>query len=379
MRAERAWLLLGLAFGCNGGRDKDLDDTSSHDSSTSIDSDEGAPDSGETAETGDSGDSAAPVGCEQTLVTFEGDDGVSVDLTEPLLAGTYTTLDAPGRLLVCPGTWFARLLIRANVEVVGLGAGPEDTVLSGGESGTILDVAGPDVTLTVHNLTLDRGAGLDEAHNSGGGGIYCEAFGAVSATDVVFSHNFANDGPGLYAEDCVISLSETQFIDNLAEDDGGALTLWFSTLTMDQGELRDNVGLDGGAIAMFYSAATLSDVLFQDNTSGMYAGGLWLYNGTLSLTDTTFTGNVNTGMNGGGLLAYGEATLTRVSFDGNSATHGGGLFVYYESVVSGTDCDFGENSPEDLYAADYTEAGGVSYSAGAGYSFACAENVCAEE
>lgn len=372
--------LLALALlgaGCDRGvceKDSSCDNSNSNDS---VDLKEDSGESGDPAgDSGDSGDSGQPTGCDATTVTFEGDDGAVTDLSGPLLSGDYVTLDAPGRLLVCPGTWFARLLIRADVEILGLGATPDQTVLSAGEVGTILDVAGAEVHLSVKNLTLDRGAGLDEAHNSGGGGLYCADYAAVAVSDVVFSRNFANDGSGLYAEDCEVSLADVELVDNLSEDDGGALTLWFSSATIARTVFRDNTGLDGGAMAMFYSTATLSDVEFQDNTSGMYAGALWLYKGTLSLTDTAFTGNVNTGLNGGGLLAYGEATLERVRFDDNSATHGGGLFVYYESVVSGADCDFGENSPEDVYAGDYSAEGGVSYELGAGASFACADNVC---
>ena len=45
--------------------------------------------------------------------------------------------------------WFSRVLVRADVEIVGLGELPKETVLSGGESGTIIDIAGPDVTVSV--------------------------------------------------------------------------------------------------------------------------------------------------------------------------------------------------------------------------------------
>lgn len=378
--------LLWLGAGCSG---EDKDDSAA---CAGADCGETGDDTGEPDHTGDSdsappddsgpddsGDSGGPDWCAETSVTFEGSDGSTQDLTDSLLAGTYTTLDAPGTLWVCPGTWFARLLVRANVEVVGLGDSPDQTVLSGGESGTILDVAGPDVTLGVSNLTLDRGAGLNVEHNSGGGGIYCAGYGAVNVDRVAFTNNFANDGAGLYTEDCTVVVTDSTFTDNLSEDDGGAVTLWWSDLTMQGVEFADNIGLDGGGMTMFYSTAALTDVTFRANSSTNYGGGLWLYNGTLGLTDVVFEDNVNASGDGGGLQAYGTVTMERTTFSGNSAGRGGGVFVYYDSVLNGTDCSFDGNTPQDIYAANYTEAGGESYTGGAGVDVACAANVCTVE
>ncbi len=380
---DRAWAFgpgLGLLLGaCQGGDKSACVEGCAETGETAETADTDGQDTADTGETGETGETGGPDLCTEPTVTFEGLDGAVEDLSAPLLSGTYVTLDAPGTLSVCPGTWFARLLLRADVDVVGLGDAPEDTVLSAGEVGTILDVAGPEVSVSVRNLTLDRGAGLNEEHNSGGGGLYCEGFGAVTVQDVIFSNNTANDGSGMYTEDCEVTLSRVQFLDNVSEDDGGALTLWFSTLTATDLVFQDNVALDGGAMAMFYSVATMSEVTFQGNRARTYAGGLWVYNSTLTLTDARFIDNVNSGADGGGMLAYGTTTLERVSFDGNQAARGGGLFVYYESVVEGVDCDFGDNAPEDIYAADYSEAGGVSYEAGESWSFGCAENACVEE
>lgn len=335
---------------------------------------------GDTAadDTGDTGDTSVPDACPVATVTFEHADTTVEDVTPYFLSGDYLTLDAPGRLLVCPGTWYARVLIRADVEVLGLGGSPDQTVLSGGASGTILDIAGPDVSVSVANVTLDRGAGLDVEHNSGGGGLYCDAYSTVSVSSVVFTNNTANDGAALYGTDCEVSVADSVFADNVSEDDGGAFTLWYSHATITDTVFSGNTALDGGALALFYGSATMSDVVFEDNTSGNFSGAVWVYRSDITLSDATLSRNVNTGGDAGGMLVYGSAVLERVAFTDNSAPKGGGLFVYYEAVVEGTDCRFSGNAPDDIYAADYTEAGGASYTAGDGYSFSCAGNVCAE-
>lgn len=369
--------------GCVEGCDTDLVEDSGGDSAgdsadTGDSGDDSAEETGDSDETGDTAAAGPPDCTAETEVRFVGADGVAVDHTSSFLTGTYVTLDAPGTLYVCPATWFARVVVRADVEVVGLGPTPAHTVLSAGEIGTILDVAG--ATLTVSNLSLDRGAGLDEAHNSGGGGIYCAEEGTVVASDVVFSNSTANDGAGLYARSCDVQISGATFSGNVSEDDGGAFTLWYATATLDDVTFVDNAGLDGGAIALFYSEATFTRVTLADNASGHFAGAMWAYASTIALTDTTFDANVNSGADGGGLLVHGTATLDRVTFTNNAAVVGGGLFVYYDAVVTGTDCDFDANTPDDVWVADYSDAGGVSVpAAGQDYSFSCAASVCVAE
>ena len=354
-------LLFGLLLGCgdNAPADSGTPDT----------------DSDLRDDTGDTDDTAA---CATPKAIFTAEDGEISDLTEVLTTGEYTTLDEPGTLSVCPGTWYARLLIRADISVVGLGADRAETILSGGESGTILDIGGPRL-VSVRNLTLDRGAGLDVDHNSGGGGLYCEEYATVSVEDVVFSRGFANDGAGLYAVRCTVEITDTVFLDNVSEDDGGALTLWESTATLSGVLFENNVALDGGAIALFDSEAIIEDTVITNNTADYFAGGIWQYDSILTLRDVELSSNVNTTGSGGGLLASGSTTLERVSFTDNAAGDGGGIYVYFDADVSATDCRFDGNTPEDLWVDDYSEAGGVSMNLGKDTSFGCAKNLCWEK
>lgn len=328
----------------------------------------------EEAESGAPPETETGLPDECATATWTGDDGATEDLTEAFQRGDYVTLDLPGTLGFCPGTWFARIVARAEVTVEGLGDGPGDTVLSAGELGTILDVSGS--ALAVENLTLDRGAGLDVAHNSGGGGIYCAEEGTVSVEDVVFSNNVANDGAGLYADGCTVTVHDSRFTDNASDDDGGAMTLWYSTATLQRVAFAGNTALDGGAAAIFYSTAFLREVEFIDNVATHFAGGVWASESSVVVIDAVFDGNVNIGEDGGGLLINGEATLTGAAFTDNEAGAGGGLFVYQQAVVTASACDFAGNLTDDVWVADDSEAGGYSLSPGQDASFSCASNVC---
>ncbi len=368
-------LLLLLACG-----DKDpatTDDTGGGDDGGDDGGDEGGGDEG-----GDDGDDTGggDGACATPVATFKGTDGSEKDVTEFFESGEYLTLALPGTLEVCPGTWFARILVRADMDIVGLGDLPKETILSGGESGTIIDIAGPNVTVNVSNIRLDRGAGLDVDHNSGGGGIYCEQSGVVNGTDLIFTDNFANDGPAIYTRECTVSLSNVVMKDNVAEDDGGAATFWFSDVTMDDVRMENNVALDGGGMAMFNSTFVGTGLNVEGNAGSNFAGGIWVYDSTFTLSDSTISSNTNEdGTYAGGLLLYGTGDLDNVSFDNNAASVGGGLFVYYEAEVEADSCSFSGNTPEDIYVADYSSAGGYAMTGSSDFSFSCSSNVCSEK
>lgn len=360
--------LLPLLFACT-----DPETGDSQDSSTEVE---------DTQDTQDT-DTGAPDACAEPKVTFESEAGQSQDLTDFFKSGQYFTLAQPGTVQVCPGEWFARVLIRANVDFVGLGTDRGETILSGGEQGTILDVSGPDVTVNLSNMTLDRGAGFDPDHNSGGGGLYCAQQGVVNVNNVAFTNHFANDGSALYARECTLDVSDSLFSNNLSEDDGGAVTLWNSTANFSDVEISGNTSLDGGGVALFNSTLTGTRLTVADNVATSFAAGMWVYESTVALTDSTFSGNSNSGAAyGGGLLVFGSAELTRVTFAGNTSPLGGGLFVYVNATVNGTDCTFESNAPQDIFAHDSTGSegkGGTSYTGSSSTNFSCAANSCVLE
>jgi hypothetical protein len=368
--------------------------TESGDDSGDDSADDSGPDDSGPDDSGpdDSGWTDTPPDCTTPVASFHGADGSVTDLTAAFGVGTFTTLDEPGNLWVCPGTWWTRVILRADIAVIGLGEDPADTILDAGEDGTILDVGGPH-TYTIENVTLNRGAAYDTSHNSGGGGIFCCGDGTackipsaksrstVVVDDVVFTNNTGDDGSAFYSLECDFDVKNSLLADNTSDDDGGAVNLRYSTATFDSVTFDNNQGLDGGVMAMFYSSVTIANSTFSNNTGGNYSAGIWAtYDTSLVISDTVFENNTNAALRktayGGAIIAYETATLERVSFIDNTAPKGGGIFVYYDAVIDGIDCDFSGNDPEDIYAADYSDEGGVSYTAGLDYSFSCADNAC---
>ncbi|MFT7521009.1 MAG: putative outer membrane repeat protein [Kiritimatiellia bacterium] len=355
-----SWLLAVGLCACSGTASTDTDDVDSQSEGTDTEGSDTETDLGP---------------CSEPVVLFEQYEGATQDVTSYFESGDYFTLGVPGVLKVCPGTWYARVLLRADIDVVGLGDSPSQTVLSAGWTGTIIDVSGPNVKVTVDNLTIERGDSKDVDHNSGGGGIYCEQQGEISVNNVVFSDNRANDGSAIYVRDCTLIVSKSSFLNNNSEDDGGAITMWRSTGTFDDITVKGNSALDGGGMALFESQVTMSNSTVSENKASNFGGGIWGSASDLTFTDVTVSDNVNDGRDyGGGLIVYGSAELTRVTFEGNTAALGGGVYVYYDSVVHGSSCNFSHNSPQDIYAA--SESGGQSLAAGNNFSFDCADSKC---
>ena len=312
-----------------------------------------------TAQPNDTGSSIRETGrlgetgsaCE--AVTFNGED-----LSQEMLGGDVVTLDTPGTLTLCPGTWFAQLVVTADVVIEG--AGPEQTVLSGGETFTPILVEDADVT--VRDLTLDRGAARSEEGNAGSGGaLRCVEGGHVRMENLHLTNNTAYDGGGAYARDgCALTVDRCHFNENRSIDDGGALRVNFGEATIRDSTFTQNAARDGGALIFHESTVLIEGSTFTDNESTDTQGGALLhYFAPLTIRSSHFEGNRSLSY-GGALGLFGETTLEDVSFEGNASTWGGGVVLYPPNTLSCAGCRFTDNDPDDvqLYDGDsYTISG----------------------
>ena len=371
------WLPLTLLVAC--GKDlpapPDADDTAATDTTTddtaaddTAADDTGGPDSATGGDT-DTGEPEESCG----VVTFTGQDGVPVDLTQTFTDGDPHSLTEDGTLTFCAGDWFVRLTVEARVEVFGLGRGPASTVLSGGEAGTVVLVRGAEASVSLENVTLDRGAALGVGNQRAGGGLRCEEGAAVSVRAAVFSNNVAYDGGALAATPgCDVTVEDTTFADNVSEDDAGAVRLDGLTATFRDVRFERNVARDCGALFINEADVLIEGAWFEGNVSTDTQGGAVLhYYGELTVRDATFVANDANGY-GGAMTLFGDATLEDVTFTDNTTTEGGAIYTwtaYGELTCAG--CSFTGNSPDDVA----TDLGG-SYTFGADADFTCDAGGC---
>lgn len=170
-------------------------------------------------------------------------------------------------------------------------------------------------------------------HGYNGGAVYnCNVYDCVflnnsaryggamyngSAINCGFGNNTAYHGGAIYDSHTVTT---SEFENNHADDDGGAIYSSGSSITVTKCKFINNhAGDDGGAI--YGSSATVKNSYFKSNNAKYYGGAMY----------------------------YGSAH--NCAFIMNTAKKGGGM--YYGSEY---DCSFTWNSPENVYQTNCYES-----------------------
>ena len=225
--------------------------------------------------------------------------------------------------------------------IIGLGDGPEDTVLLGGGSAAgcrILTLTGSNASsiACVSNLTLTGG------YTSGNGGAFL-GNNYAHAIDCVISNNYATgtwqEGGGAiekgFARRCYFADNRT---DGANGHHGGAM--WCNDATY-QGAVdcvfTNNYGYEGGGLR---GASIVKGCTFIGNTAVNKGGGA----SGASVYDCKFI--ENNGYGGGGLAMC--AVVSNCMFIGNVARTGyvesGGGVLWYDRAGTIIDCAFTNNS-----------------------------------
>ena len=189
-------------------------------------------------------------------------------------------------IFIADGWYYENLVITKEVMLHGYSM--EQTVIDGGESGSVIYLDGTQtengVNLTLINLTITRGS------TERGGGININGGRSVKLQNVKIVGNLATDrGGGIFTNYAsMVMLDNVQILDNRAEKEGGGI--YFI----------------GGPVGNPY---LVMDIL-----------------------GSTISGNE--ARSGGGIYAYGFLNVTNSVIEGNYAsTNGGGIFNIYETNI----------------------------------------------
>ena len=195
-------------------------------------------------------------------------------------------------------------------------------------------------------LTLTQSTFTDNTAEQGGGAGYSYA-GEMTVTDSIFTGNSAVQGGGaLYAEASQVSITNSYFATNTTSSgNGGAVTLaGYCTSSITSSTFRNNTSskLDGGAI---YAQGTVNITLcfLRENKSQRSGGAIY------------FNQNSDNPSN------YSKFTMTSTMLEENSTSgvegNGGGLYVVANDAAI-TSCTFSGNR---LVLAGNTGEGGGAY------------------
>ncbi|HEY3412540.1 MAG TPA: choice-of-anchor Q domain-containing protein [Armatimonadota bacterium] len=231
-------------------------------------------------------------------------------------------------------------------------------------------------TLNLTNCVVKGNTTLSTTAPSNGGGIAANGVGVpiavpatLNLTSCTVFGNSANNGGGIAAANCVLTLDSSTVSTNTASGldagtGGGGIFLAGSIST---GVVRNgsvivgNTGsADGGGISVLASTLSVVNSSISGNTCTLNGGGVYssaISAESLTFTASTISGNaadktLNSKGAGGGVFSAGSCTLVNSTVSGNKAYVGGGISGT-AIVVSST-----------IAANSATQGGGVSASPG---------------
>ena len=208
--------------------------------------------------------------------------------------------------------------------------------------------------LTIHNLTITNGyvegdlirnadRDLENATANPIGGAIVNWQGTLTISDSNFSDNLAEyDGGAIYNREGILSIVNSVFSANLADSSGGAIYNWQGTLSIVNSVFSANLAdLSGGAI---YDAGELSIVnsAFSHNWTDE-DGGAIINHGDLSISSSTFSTN-SADSSGGAIENWGSGSISDSTFSHNSADYSPGGAIYNWGELSISDSTFSNNS-----------------------------------
>ena len=283
-----------------------------------------------------------------------------------LLAGTYDLSIPPSGL---PTASDGDLNITDDLVITGTPSDPSQTVIDANQIDRVLsigNVAQSAITVVLSGLSLQRGL---SAEGIGAGGIDVSTGASVELRSVFVRNNRAD-----------------QSLQNGGDADGGGISVFGATLTIDDSTISGNFADGfGGGIAVFEGSilnVTNSSILGNSSTNdggGIWAGnrdvveinidqtsiqenqtlsgeggGLFVDAGTstanITLTDTLFRSNIAAAGGGGAsIIAATSITQTGGTYDLNETTDGagGGLKIVSASTVIIEGTSFTRNKSDD--------------------------------
>ncbi|MCS6844683.1 MAG: right-handed parallel beta-helix repeat-containing protein [Caldilineales bacterium] len=239
---------------------------------------------------------------------------------------------SPGATVrVGPGVYRETLRLKAGVQVVG--AGPDQTIVQGNGSATVVTASGSQIgrNTLLEGMTITGGGGRF------GGGIQVSSGAAPTLRRLWVVDNAAVGGPsggGILVSDGAHPLLEEVKLQGNRANSGSAISVWQAQATLRRCTVVENgdpaaVPLYGAILVDGGSTVTIEETLFRGNRA-QFGGGLAVAGrASVTVVGGRFWGNTAT-VQGGAIVVVGggRLLLDGVAVERNrSALDGGGLTV----------------------------------------------------
>lgn len=257
-------------------------------------------------------------------------------------------------ILIPPGTYQLTLLgndfqaavgdLNISRSMVLKGSQAESTIIDGrlinnGIISVFPSFEGPDIDLTLQNITLQNGQREEEA-----GGALSAQIRSLTILDCIIRNNQADFGGGVFASQgnipgsAEIRVFNTLFENNRARNGGSISVFNFSedpedsTLVRIQAsEFRGNQAESGGAIQQGTNIEMeISNSVFSDNEAEFSGGGILSFS-NLTITQSQFLRN-QAGRVGGAISSRHNLALTDTQWIGNVSFDGFGGAIRHNKL-----------------------------------------------
>ncbi len=221
---------------------------------------------------------------------------------------------------------------------------------AGGYGGGAILIAESSLVIT-DSVFINNAATSTRSSYGRGGAI--DATGYMESTEISgteFVGNTARYGAAMFLDLGTLTITDSVFQDNVASKDAGALDLDEVALTMEACHFEGNTAEgDAGAIGLYYSkSSSIEGTSFLDSAADEDGGAIYVWYGQLEVMGSSFSGNHS--LEDGGSIYGRRASITArsSSFEHGSATEDGGAIYAYESNVMVEDSSFlGNQASED--------------------------------
>ena len=247
-----------------------------------------------------------------------------------------------------------QITIDKNMTITG--ESQTDTIINGTGTNWIFHI-NSGIYVTINNLTLTN------ATANYGGAIY-NNYGTVTVNDSTFTSNIVTNyyGGAIYNYYGTLTVNNSTFTSNTADNGnalinyGGAICNEHGTLTVNNSTFTSNTADYGGAIYNYGGTVTVTDSTFTNNTANNYGGAIFNNDSTLTVNNSTFTSNTASSYGGAVYNGHGTVTVNDSTFTSNTAIYGGAIYGNdYRSVgtVTVNDSSFTSNTADNNGGAIY--------------------------
>ncbi|MEM7756095.1 MAG: choice-of-anchor Q domain-containing protein [Planctomycetota bacterium] len=244
-------------------------------------------------------------------------------------------------------------------------AAGDSPVLDANGAGSVITVDIGDGVLTLRGLTIQDGNGVGNSDR--GSGIEVDsALRVIVGNCVIQDNNSDSDGGGMFGTDVSFVVDDSFFIENSARDGGAIRNQGSGPLTIRNTEFIDNTASrDGGAVIFNDNGQRrllIQDSVFEGNAANDRGGAVVVRNANEFVVErTTFTANTAIGRGGSDAGAIFMDTIDNGSIDdseflGNLANGEGGAILSLLDTGGGNSVEYVNTRFEDNEASASTVA-----------------------